>query len=315
MPTSVRSWANGTAQLVLSAVLAGAVRLLQRLGPVPASDLGGWLACLLGPHLRASRIADDNLRRALPGLGTAERGRIIRAVWDNLGRTSAELPHLASFERTSAGPGWEIEGEAHIAALKAASTQALFFSGHFGNWEMILPIAAQLGLPVAGFYRASSNAGVDRIIQKMRQKALGPRISMFAKGARGARSALMHLQQGGSLGLLVDQKMNDGIAVPFLGRDAMTAPALAQFALRFDAPVIPVRVLRLGPGRFRMICDPPLIVTRSGDRTTDIYAISLAVNATLERWIEADPGSWLWLHCRWPKAQPVPVARHASPAL
>ncbi len=315
MPSSVRSWVRRVARPVPSVALAGTARLLRQLGPVPASHLGGWLARLLGPHLRASRIADDNLRRALPGLGIAERGRIIHAVWDNLGRNSAELPHLASFERTLAGPGWEIDGEEHIAALKAAGTQALFFSGHFGNWEMILPIAAQLGLPVSGFYRTASNAGVDGIIQTMRHKALGPRSLMFAKGARGARSALVHLQQGGSLGLLVDQKMNDGIAVPFLGRDAMTAPALAQFALRFDAPIIPVRVLRLGPGRFRMVCDPPLIVARSGNRTADIYAISLAVNATLERWIEADPGSWLWLHRRWPKIQPPPVAGRASPTL
>jgi KDO2-lipid IV(A) lauroyltransferase len=45
--------------------------------------------------------------------------------------------------------------------------------------------------------------------------------------------------------MLVDQKMNDGIAVPFFGRDAMTAPALARLAFRFDATVVPVRILRL----------------------------------------------------------------------
>ena len=32
--------------------------------------------------------------------------------------------------------------------------------------------------------------------------------------------------------MLVDQKMNDGIAVPFFGREAMTAPALAMLAIR-----------------------------------------------------------------------------------
>ncbi len=44
--------------------------------------------------------------------------------------------------------------------------------------------------------------------------------------------------------------MNDGIAVPFFGRDAMTAPALAQFARHFSIPILPVRVVRLGPARF-----------------------------------------------------------------
>jgi KDO2-lipid IV(A) lauroyltransferase len=124
---------------------------------------------------------------------------------------------------------------------------------------------------------------------------------MFAKGARGSRAALRHLRTGGSLGLLVDQKMNDGLAVPFFGRMAMTAPALGQMAVRCGCPVIPVRVERLGPARFRMVCEPPLDVARTGDTLSDVYALTVAVNVTLERWIRADPGAWLWLHRRWPK--------------
>jgi hypothetical protein len=34
--------------------------------------------------------------------------------------------------------------------------------------------------------------------------------------------------------------MNDGIPVPFFGRPAMTAPALAVLALRFDCDVLPL---------------------------------------------------------------------------
>ena len=124
---------------------------------------------------------------------------------------------------------------------------------------------------------------------------------MFRRGPEGARAALLHLQSGGSLGLLIDQKMNDGIAVPFFGRSAMTAPALAQLALRFRVPIIPVHVVRLGPARFRMVCEPPLIVSSTGDKKTDTDMILRTVNATLERWIRADPASWLWLHRRWPK--------------
>ncbi len=295
-------------------LIRGAIGALRRLGPVRSSNLGGWVARTLGPRFMVSRVADRNLRHALPELTEAERCKIIRAMWDNLGRTSAELPHLSVLFRTCEGPGWEIEGEEHIERLKGANVPVIFFSGHFGNWEMILPIAAGLGLTVSGFYRAASNAHVDVMIQSLRQRALGPRVSMFRKGAEGARAALLHLQHGGSLGLLVDQKMNDGIAVPFFGRAAMTAPALAQFALRFGFPIVPVRIVRLGPARLRMICEPPLAVTLTGCRTTDMYAILLAVNATLERWIRADPASWLWLHRRWPKECDIAARDCAPPA-
>ena len=295
---SIARRASGYCQ---AAALGTGARFLRQLGPVQASNLGGWLARNTGPSLSVSAVANTNLQHAFPEFDAGQRDRIIRSVWDNLGRTIAELPHLAALNRTPEGAGWELQGEEHVDAVRGRNRQALFFSGHFGNWEMVLPIAARLGVPVSGFYRASSNVRVNAIVQRMRLDALGPAVSMFAKGAAGARAALLHLQRGGSLGMLTDQKMNDGIAVPFMGRGAMTAPALAQLALRFDVPVIPVRVVRLGPARLRMVCEAPLTTTRSGDRKSDVYALTLAMNQTLERWIRADPASWLWLHRRWPK--------------
>ena len=295
---SVLARLRAPATSLLLATLVGALR---RLSPVTCSNLGSRIARRLGPLLPASRVADRNLLDALPELDAPSRRRVIDGVWDTLGRNVFELPHLASFGRTAAGPGFEVDGEQHLAGLQDGGGPALFFSGHLGNWEMVLPVAAALGIAVSGFYRAASNPEVDRAIQAMRQDALGTRVSMFAKGATGARAALAHLGKGGALGLLVDQKMNDGIAVPFFGRDAMTAPALAQLALRFDAPIMPVHVVRLGPCRFRMVCEAPLVVPRSGDRTADVLAITSAMNDRLERWIREDPSAWLWLHRRWPK--------------
>lgn len=287
-----------TGQSIQAATLALAVRLLRRLGPVAASNLGGAIARTIGPRLGPSRVADANLRRALPELDAAARQRVIRAVWDNVGRIVGELPHLPALRRTAAGPGWEITGEEH---LRAAGQAALFFSGHFGNWELLLPAAGQLGLPLSGVYRAPSNPAVDALTRQLRLAAMHPRATLFAKGAAGARLLLKHLGAGHPLALLADQKMNDGIPVPFFGRPAMTAPALAQFALRCNAPLLPARVDRLGPARFRIVVEPPIPITPTTDRQADVLAIMTAVNATLERWVRADPGAWLWLHRRWPR--------------
>ena len=300
-------WLRAATRWTQAAALRGAFRLLALAGPRRSSAIGGAVARTIGPHLGVSRTADRNLRDTLPDLDAAGRAGVVRAVWDNLGRTVTELPHLAAYRRTNTGRGWEIEGEEHVDALRRSGGPVLFFSGHLGNWELILPIASGLGLPVSGFYRAASNPLIDGIVQAQRRKGTGPRSHMFAKGAAGARAAIRHLESGGSLGLLVDQKMNDGISVPFFGRPAMTAPALAQLAVRFRIPVVPVHVVRLGAERFRMVCEPPLaLAPPTGDRAADIQAISLLVNLTLERWIRADPGSWLWVHRRWPKPGPLP---------
>jgi KDO2-lipid IV(A) lauroyltransferase len=286
-------------QLEAMALRAG-IGICRLLGPVTASNLGGRVARVIGPWLPPSRTADDNLRQAMPDLSKTERDRIVRGTWENLGRTAAEMPHIAALQPSTDGPGWEVEGAENLEALRTQGGPALFFSGHLANWELIGPAVAALGVPIAGIYRAASNPMADNIIQQLRRDARTADQPMFAKGAQGARAALAHLKAGRCLGMFVDQKMNDGIPVAFFGRTAMTAPALAHFALRFRCPVMPVHVERLGPAHFRLICEPPLAPTVTGDRAADARAFTRTINETLERWIRRAPESWLWLHRRWP---------------
>ena len=283
------------------AALRVGIRVACALGPAAASNLGGRVARTIGPWLPVSRIAEANLRCAFPELDPQAHRRMLLGVWENLGRTAAEMPHVGTLRRTADGPGWECEDDTELRALRDHGGPAILFSGHLANWEIGLPVATSLGLAVSWFYRAASNPAADAVIQDMRRGAMGLEVPMFAKGSTGAREALAHLRRGGVLGMLVDLKLNEGLAVPFFGRLAMTTPALAQFALRFRCPVIPIHPVRLGPARFRLICEPPLALPDSNDRTADVYALSLAMNATLERWIREQPECWLWLHRRWPK--------------
>ena len=285
--------------LLLGAVLA----LLRALGPVHASNLAGWLGRNFGSWMLVTRVADNNLRHAMPELDAVHRKRIIQGVYDNLARTIAELPHLGGFERTEAGPGFEIDSEsdAQLRKLSAAGGPGIYFTGHYGNWEMLGPLSAHYGAPVAVLYRAANNPVVDRLINRLRMRAMRGRSVLFPKGAAGARAALKHLSEKKFLGMLTDQKMNDGIAVEFFGRPAMTAPAAAALALRFRCPVIPIRCERIGPARLRITAEAPLELPDSGDRQADIHKLTLDMNQTLEGWIRRAPENWFWLHRRWPK--------------
>ncbi len=285
-----------------AAVARLALGLLRRLGPATASNLGGAVARALGPLLPVSRVAHANLRLAMPELDAAARRRIVRGVWDNLGRTVTEFPHLAKLRRNASGPGWEIVNEDILHELARRGGPAIFFSGHIGNWELLSPVAAAFGVPISGMYRPAANPLVDAMIAQLRREALGIDVPMFAKGAAGGRAAFAHLARGGFLAILIDQKLNDGIAVDLFGHPAMTAPALAVLALRFRCPVIPGHSERIGPARLRLTAEPPLELPDTGDRTADIATLTRAVNATLERWIRARPESWLWLHRRWPNS-------------
>jgi len=260
-----------------------------------ASAVGGALARRVGPFLRVSRHARRNISRAFPELSKTEIANVVASMWDNLGRVAAEYPHLQKIRVFKPGGRIETHGFEHVDRAVAAGRRIIFFSGHIANWEIGMLAGVQYGISVAQIYRASNNPLMDRMIARFR----GNRGEFIPKGARGARRAIAALRRGTHLGLLADQKMNDGIPVPFFGRLAMTAPALAVLALRFDCDVLPLRVERLDGARFRVTVFPPPL-PRSGEPHADAAALMAQVNTTLEAWIRHRLEQWLWLHQRWP---------------
>jgi KDO2-lipid IV(A) lauroyltransferase len=261
-----------------------------------ASALGGAVARGIGPFLGVSKRAQRNISRALPGLSETQIAGVVSNMWDNLGRLAAEYPHLRKIRVFEAGGRVETHGFEHVDRAVAAGRRMIFFSGHIANWEIAMLAGVQYGIPVAQIYRAGNNPLLDRMIARFR----GDEAELIPKGTVAARRAIAALRGGTHLTLLADQKMNDGIPVPFFGRLAMTAPALAVLALRFDCDVLPARVERLDGARFRLTVFPPLPVTRSSEPHSDAAALMARVNAMLETWIRDRPEQWLWLHQRWP---------------
>ncbi len=281
----------------LQAALAGAVFAVVRLLPVRmASALGGFIGRTIGPISGKNRIARRNIERAMPELSPAEVDAVLRGMWVNLGRTLFEFPHLLSLRFE--GPDAEIEvvGADRIAMLRDDGEAGIFFSAHMANWETAALSVVNGGLPIHLIYRPPNNPAMEPLFGK-RHPGAG---ELLPKGSRGAKRALQLLKAGEHLGILVDQKMNDGIPVPFFGRDAMTAPALAQFALRFDCPVVPVRVERLDGCRFRITHHAPLEIEKTGDAKIDVRNLMAEINAMLEGWIRERPEQWFWVHRRWP---------------
>ena len=108
------------------------------------------------------------------------------------------------------------------------------------------------------------------------------------------------LKEGEHVAILIDQKQNDGISVPFFGRDAMTNPTVAQLALRYRCPIIPGDIERLDGAHFRLTIHPPIEFEPTGDTDADVHAIMTQLNALLEAWIRRRPEQWFWVHRRWP---------------
>ena len=159
-------------------------------------------------------------------------------------------------------------------------------------------MAFDRGVDLSIVYRHTNNPYVDALIAKVRKDNTN---ELIAKGLRGGMKILGALKRGGSVAMLVDQKQNNGIAVPFFGRDAMSSPAIAEIALKYNIPIIPARIIRSKGARFQSIIYPPLVFEKTGDHKADVLMLMTLINQTLEGWIREHPEQWFWVHKRWPK--------------
>ena len=281
----------------IEAACAFTLYLLFKLLPFEtASAVGGWLGRTIGPYLPLTERARRNLRRAWPEKTEPEIAAIVRAMWDNLGRVAAEFPHLGEIDVYDPAGPVTVVGAEWVDALRDDGRPGLFFSAHFGNWEILSLGATQRGLPLDRVYRAANNRLVEWLYRHGRAAVEGAQIP---KGPGGVRQLLQSLKAGKHLGMMVDQKMNDGVPAPFFGRDAMTSTALVDLASRFDCPVVPARVERVGGAHFRLVIGPPMELVKTGDRLADIAANTARMNAIVEAWVRERPDHWLWLHNRW----------------
>lgn len=282
--------------------------LLFRVLPLDmASGIGGWIGRTVGPRLAASRKALANLRAALPGKPESFYKTTISGMWDNLGRVIAEYPNLPEIARRRT----EIVNADLLEKLRDDGKPAILFGGHLGNWETSAGAFAHLfDFTMDLLYRAPNNPDVARLLDRAR--SLSGEIPTIPKSRAGTRRMIEALREGRHLAILIDQKFNQGLAVPMFGRPAMTSPSFVQLAQRFDCPLVPVRFERLTGAHFRLTIHPPMALRDESGAPRPVEAVIGQAHALLEFWISEKPEQWLWLHRRWDSAALKPSQNETS---
>ena len=252
----------------------------------------GKLSSLIGPRLGVSKKAYNNIKNVMPEKNDKEILKIIKGMWENLGKVMGEYPHLKKLVPEKNNK-IKVYGKKNLLLIKRTKTPAIFFSAHLANWE-ISPIAAiKNGVPVLSIFRKPNNPIVNFLIKYLRSD-----LSMAPKGKEGAKKVIYSLRNGISIGLVIDQKMNDGIEVPFFNKPAMTSDALAQLCLRIKSLVVPVQVERIKNTNFKITFHDPIKISKNGVKKSP-FQIMTEVNLIIEKWIRKNPEQWLWLHRRW----------------
>jgi Kdo2-lipid IVA lauroyltransferase/acyltransferase len=280
-----------------AAIFFAFMALFRVIGLDAASRLGGWIGRNVFSLLPPDRVARANLAAAFPEKTAQERNAIRRGMWDNLGRVVGEYPHLGRFSPKGEDPRISYSFPPGMTVESLKHQPLIFLSAHLGNWEMMPIIGEQLGFDGAAVVRPPNNPYIADWVA--RQRRINGPATMIAKH-NAARPMLAQLRGGNMLCMLVDQKLREGVAVPFFGRDAMTTPAPAALALKTGARIVFASNRRLPGARFHVTVLPPLEFTPGSDEAGDTQALTAAITARIEEMVRDNPGQWLWIHQRWP---------------
>ncbi len=290
-------------------VVASLVRALpmgigRRLGTI----LGTAFHALDGPH---RRLAIANLAAAFPSRSRREHRAIARSVFRHFGRLLVELLKFSSLPPDRMRAVVELEGTDRVRQAHAAGRGVLFFTGHFGYWELHA-IAHGLEIaPIAVLARALDNPWLDAMLERVRTSTGNSVI--YRRGA--VRRVLRALAANQGVAIPIDQHIQsaDAVQVDFFDRPAATTSTVAALALRSGAALIPVFALGLPGGRYRLIYEhavrPP---TSEGPEA--VRELTQRCTDVLEMYVRRYPDQWLWMHRRWRDPEPAEPARGMFPA-
>jgi len=273
--------------------------------------LGRLVYVLDGFH---RRIALANLANAFPTRSAAECRAIARSMFAHFGSLLLELIKFGTLSDSQIRALCDIEGDDRVRQAFHQGRGVLFFTGHFGYWEMHA-IAHGLWLhdpPLAVLARPLDNPYLHDMLERIRTRTGNSVI--YRQGA--IRKVMRELAANRGVAILIDQHLHaDAVYVDFFDRPAATTSALAALALRTGAPVIPVFALPLPGGRYRFIYERPVPPPKE-ESPDAVREFTQRCTDVLEMYVRRDPAQWLWMHRRWRDRDPriaTETAGHDNP--
>ncbi len=270
-----------------------AYRLAQRLScglpPRTAYRLAEQLADLQWRWSQIDRAAvHANLSVVLRGHDTLLPS-LVRETFRNFGR------YLIEFFTAHIPQRFEITVQGGDALDRAADARrgVIIWTGHLGNWELGAMTLQRLGWRVAAIALPHDDSRMNRLFDRQRQRC---GVEVISLGPHATRHSLMHLEQGGLLGILGDRDFTGRtVDIRCWGRRLAVPAGPALLSLRRQTPVVPVFLIREGQQRLRLQIEPPIWPTPLAGRTiaTAVQELTQQLVSVLERYVTRFPDQWL----------------------
>jgi len=263
------------------------------LGPKISSDLGGVIFEKLGPYFRSKKLIHSNIKNSMPGIPSNDLNKMVNLMWNNYGRVFAEYMFIKNFRLGKLSSKIKVDGQEILDEIKNQNKQVIFFSGHFGNFELMAMHLEKSGINLSAIYRPLNNIFLNFIMERIRKNYICK--NQIKKGIGGMKKLINLKKNNSCTALMIDQRVSEGILSNFFNRKALTTTVPAQLVKKFNIPVIPIHIERIKNINFKITVNKPIFF----DQNETIQSITDKLNKELERMILIKPEQWIWSHNRW----------------
>lgn len=295
------TFADRIQNAVARTVLGGALMLPYKMR---VSLVGRVFRTLVAPLAGWNRRVDSNLSYVYPDMTASERKRIAKSVADNVGRTLIEIysgEEYVAHARASevSGPGLQA-----LEAARAEGRPVVLVTAHLGNYDAVRSKLSREGYPMAALYRPMKNPLFHQHYLKAISTIAEP---VYPTDGKGIGALIKHLKDGGIIGIVADVGSRKAPLLKFYGKPAHTPLSAAEWALKYNAALIPIFGLRQADGfRFRIhVADE--IPASTAEEMMQTY------NDVVEDMVREAPEQWFWVHRRWKLNKNVKISEAETP--
>jgi KDO2-lipid IV(A) lauroyltransferase len=281
------------------------ILFLTRILPVKASYAICNLFTSAGTLLKSERkrIALANLEIVFPGKTDEERKSIFRESLFKMFKNYFEICFIANgkWSARDIEESVTVSGLEYLDNLKESGKGALLYSGHFGNFPLMVIWLAMKGYSVAVIYKEAKNFPDDFFGNIMRRFNVTP---LKYKSDPALTTGIIRALKEKKIVLVQnDQSHPDGIYINFFNKSVPSLAGPAILSKRVGVPLIPAYIVRDTSDHHHITILPEMPLKELPDQEEFI-----SVNTQIQLdWIagilETHPTEWLWLHNRWKRAR------------
>ncbi|WP_189437098.1 lysophospholipid acyltransferase family protein [Pseudovibrio japonicus] len=265
------------------------------LGSMPldwASAFMGNTWRVIAPMTHRHARAKAHIMAAYPEMTHNEADKIIRDMWENLGRVAAETVLLSKINKD---PSRVICVNPEVLE-ESIGEGAVIVTMHYGNWEVIASQADDCGMPVAGIYQRLKNPYSEDYLLRQRESLY--KLGLYSKSHSTGSKLVSILRNKGSVAFVADVRDYRGVRVDFFNQTAAATHIPAALARSMNKRLIAIRSRRTSGSRFELV-GKEIPVARTGDREQDAITTTQAIHDQFEEWIREEPSQWMWFMKKW----------------